>query len=240
MKNKTNWRKTWNSYRKVAVESRDDLFFQVGKTVEGKKIPDKVFNLIVDKIIRYLNIGKKDVLYDLCCGNGLVTYELSKHVAKVTGIDFSEHLIEAAKMHRAAPNINYYFGEVNSALRQEVLLAESSVKFLLGDALGYFDVASFENLVGTLYAKTVGAMLPLELLVTGVPDDNLKWNFYNTEERQIEYLKQKEGDFNGCIGRWWGRDELKNIVEKYALKITFFEQDPAESTFRFDFLIKAA
>lgn len=240
MNRKTDWEVAWNSYRKIDVRSRDDLFFQVGKTIGGKKIADDIFELIVNKITHYLNIGAGDVVYDLCCGNGLVTHELSRYAAKVVGIDFSTHLIDAARKHRSAPNVTYLIGEVSSVLDREVLQECMSPKFLLGDALGYFTVSSFEKLVHIIEAKTADAMLPLKLLVTGVPDDALKWNFYNTEERRIEYLKQKDDDFNGCIGRWWRREELADIAEKHGLTIEFHDTDPAESIFRFDCLVQTA
>lgn len=92
MKLKIDLREARNSYRKVDVRSRADLFFQVGKTIGGKKIPETVFDLIVAEINRYLDIGKDDVLYDLCCDNGSVTYELSRHVTRIIGMDFPEHL----------------------------------------------------------------------------------------------------------------------------------------------------
>jgi ubiquinone/menaquinone biosynthesis C-methylase UbiE len=50
--------------------------------------------LAAEHIVEVLTIKKEDVVLDVCCGNGLITKEVSKHCSHITGIEFSFQYFE--------------------------------------------------------------------------------------------------------------------------------------------------
>ena len=82
------WKRFFESYRLVPIETDADLLYQVGKTVAGDPISREQFEAPLQDCRRALDIRKSDTLLDLCAGNGLITFELAGDVASAVGIDF--------------------------------------------------------------------------------------------------------------------------------------------------------
>ena len=89
------WNKFW--HREIEIKNEKDLLCQSCRTVNKKPISKKEFNQYVQNIKNKLSLNKKDILLDLGCGNGIVTFALSKYVNRVIGVDFSNALITNAK-----------------------------------------------------------------------------------------------------------------------------------------------
>ena len=62
---KKNWKAFWQNYRNIAIKSKDDLLYQVGKTIDGKVISEEQFDLDVKEIVDRLELNKKDIVLDL-------------------------------------------------------------------------------------------------------------------------------------------------------------------------------
>jgi 2-polyprenyl-3-methyl-5-hydroxy-6-metoxy-1,4-benzoquinol methylase len=61
-----------------------------------------------------VNIGPHDVVLDVGCGNGLVTYDVAKKARIVVGIDIDSDKIRDAKKNFLLDNIKYICGDITS------------------------------------------------------------------------------------------------------------------------------
>jgi len=67
-------------------------------------------DLEVFKISRYLK--KNNFVIDFGCGTGRATYEYSKKVKEIVGIDFSPSMIDIAKSRYKNPNLKFAVGDI--------------------------------------------------------------------------------------------------------------------------------
>ena len=65
----------------------------------------------INYIVRRLELTKDDVVLDVCCGNGLLTKRIATHCKLVSGVDFSEILINTANSLSSADNLRYYLSD---------------------------------------------------------------------------------------------------------------------------------
>ena len=139
------WKEFWSTYRFSGTIREDLLYEQVGRTLNGRPIPAGELELSVRFIRESLALDHEDVVLELCCGNGLISYELAGNVKRVIAIDFSDHLIQAAQQFRQHPNVVYGIGDALLPL-QEWLQGEAPRKFLMANALAYFDPEDFDRI----------------------------------------------------------------------------------------------
>jgi len=235
------WQLFWDGYRNEEARSEGDLFVQVGKTIARQPIPRHIFESMVERIIYRLELGPEDHLLDMCCGNGLVSYELGAIVERVTAVDFAAHLIAAAKAFKSLPNIDYLVGDVSSPIDEMLGASGAGVhtpsKFLMNDALAYFEPESLDRIVRNIVA--VHGERPFRLLLTGIPNAARKWNFYNTEERKARHLENlRKGDVeNEGMGRWWESSEIEGIAVLHGLHVDVVDQPVGISAYRMDALL---
>ncbi len=62
------------------------------------------------------NINSNDIVLDIGCGNGALTYDVAKKAKKIIGIDLNKNNIAIAEEKYSAPNINYIVGDVTKDL----------------------------------------------------------------------------------------------------------------------------
>jgi SAM-dependent methyltransferase len=232
-----NWKEFWNfSYRQKDAKTESDLFFQVGKTINKQPVEKKVFELMITEIHKSLSIRQDDVLLDLCCGNGLLTFELSSLVNKVYAVDFSENLIDTAKKMKNKPNVQYFLGDIVEELLPILDNIEMPNKILMNVALAYFTPSDLKKILRNLNTRINN----YTFLITEVPNDDLKWNFYNTEERKKRYFAMRDlnDDSNDGLGRWWSPLEIEEICKELDLSVNIENQNPDLSNYRMNILIK--
>lgn len=237
------WQEYWDNYLlnkhgKEEVKTEDDLFFQVARTVQKKPVEKEIFDQIIKDIIHELRLEKGDTLVDFCCGNGLFTHELKDQVTQIIGCDFSPQIIDTANKYKSAENITYCLGGVIEFLQgfQTKFPGVHPNKYLMNDALAYFSVSDLEQMLQLI--MTVSPKFDFAL--RGVPDDALKWNFYNTPERKEKYLENvAKGDLtNDGLGRWWAKEEVDDICNRLNLKVVM--TNPPVSHYRMDIVISRA
>ncbi|MBD9470567.1 class I SAM-dependent methyltransferase [Pseudoxanthomonas sp. PXM01] len=236
------WKSFWDGYRTGEARSESDLFVQVGKTVARQRIPIGVFARMVERVVERLEIGSADHVLDMCCGNGLISYELAMTAGYVTAVDFAEHLIGAARIFKASPNIDYRVGDVTLPVARLIGdTADSGLpepeKFLMNDALAYFEPESLDTILGNILVAR--GKKPFSFYLTGIPNAALKWNFYDTDERRRSHLENvRNGDItNEGIGRWWSAAEIEEICKKRGLLVSIEDQPLPLSNYRMDALI---
>jgi SAM-dependent methyltransferase len=230
---KNTWKEFWSTYRFDGRISEDLLFEQVGRTSNGKPLPGEEFELCVDFMGRSLQLSPTDLLFEYCCGNGLFTYELGASVRKIVAVDFSDHLIHAARQFRQRDNISYFVGNALEPL-STWLAQDKPAKFLMANALAYFDPEEFGQLLQSLCTTVApGSFL---FLLTGIPDADRKWNFYDTPERRERHIKS-DSITNDGMGRWWTRDELRVAAEAHGLSAHIIPEPGAMSHYRMAVLL---
>lgn len=228
------WHQFWIGYRAEPAASESDLFVQVGKTINRHPVSDAVFAGMVSRVTENLHLERNDHLCDLCCGNGLITHALASKVARVTAIDFADHLIKEAQRWKSADNIRYLVGDVEEAIHDLVSLPPSKV--LMNDALGYFTPLTFGAVLDAIVTATAEA--PVRMLVTGVPAYELRWNFYDTPERRERFLadEARGDDTHHGMGRWWTEQELRDAGSGRGFAVTIKPQPAELSKYRVDVL----
>ena len=87
------------------------------------------------------NVGDNDVVLDIGCGNGALTYDVARKAKRVVGIDLNERNIEIARSRFSKENIEFIYGNALASLPGEkfdaVILSnvlehiESRVEFLV-------------------------------------------------------------------------------------------------------------
>lgn len=217
-----NWKTFWEDYRKDG----DDLYFQVGKTVGKKPIEARVFKKMIKDICSQLELSPEDTLLEMCCGNGLITKELCKSVKSIYAFDFTERLIKAAIKHkppRKCKNVRYSVGDVKGSFSRQFPARMN--KFLMNDSLGYFSSDDLRHILSEI--ETISQRQkrqysifpkpqPYSIYITGIPCDELKYNFYDTPARKRAYLKCKD-TFNKGMGKWWPEKEIESIANEFNL-----------------------
>lgn len=228
------WRSFWKSYNNIEPVQEDDLYIQVGKTNNKKPISKEIFENIVTDIAQKLELKSSDILLEMCCGNGLFTHSLSNTVKYIYAFDFTESLIDTAKKYKSGSNIEYVVGDAKQdftkIFRDKLPVIQ---KFLMNDTTAYFSPEDLSLVIERIY----GISEDFRFYLTNIPNNEKKWDFYNTPERKEKYLHAVQtGDiFLGGIGRWWEASELSNIAKKHSLKLEIQELDN-EYSYRFNAL----
>ena len=231
------WKSFFGNYRNKTVQTNADLFTQVGRTINGKPISEEEFQRGVRHVATALALTPSDVLFEFCCGNGLVCYELAGMVRHVIGVDFTEHLIEAAGTHRQRANIQYHLGDALQPITPFARTARPN-KYLMGFALGHFDPGGLRTVLEhILEISQHGTFL---FFVTGIPDAANKWSFYNSPERRERALENERAGsvINDGIGRWWTADEIISVTRELGLSAEVRPEPPGLTNYRMDALIK--
>lgn len=233
-----NWREFFQTYRTIEIRNDEDLLYQVGTTVGGKPISHEQFSCMVEGITKRLNLTPDDRLLDFCCGNGVITYELSRQVKNVVGIDGSEAYIKNAIERKSADNICYM---ISDALDFDDIVHNTEKakysKVLFYGSLAYFNKSSFEKILQLFFEYTT---MSSTILIGSILDRSKKFVYFNTFRRRFEFvlyyliLRRDHG-----LGRWWSRRELTRISEKCGFNVSFFNQSPELHTahYRFDIVL---
>jgi SAM-dependent methyltransferase len=232
------WFTFWRNYGPETVLTEEDLYKQVGLTIGKKPIGKDLFEKIVNHIRFLLDLSRKDELLDLCCGNGLISYELAENIDKLIGIDFVPHNIHTAIEHKSRNNIKYFVGDVVTPLHNLIGTNEFPNKYLMNGSLSYFEPKEFEIILRNIIEHMCDK--PFEFLLTAVPNYDLKWNFYNTPERVMKHIENetKIWNANDGLGRWWRPEEVFEVCSFFGIRPIIRNQKPGLSNYRMDILIK--
>lgn len=82
--------------------------------------PDKHYRkLEIEAILRVIGNMKHETILDVGCGNGYTTKAIAKKFpeAEISGVDFSESMIDAASSDNTSINIDYHVGDILSLSR---------------------------------------------------------------------------------------------------------------------------
>ena len=163
----------------------------------------------IKEVIKKNNFHNTKIL-DVGCGGGLISEELHKLGGEVTGLDFIEENVKAAKKHARQNNLNIKY-MVNDLEKDKI-----QSKF---DLIIIFEVLehlnNWENFIkkiksnlksnGVLIISTINRNLISKFLTIDIAENLLKWvpinthdyhKFIKTEELQFELSKNNFKDIN--------------------------------------------
>jgi cyclopropane fatty-acyl-phospholipid synthase-like methyltransferase len=223
------WQEYWNKNPTKFAE--DDFLRQADKTVAGLAIAPAQFAAQVSDIRSALAIGKDDVVLDMCCGNGIITVEVSRVCASIVGIDYSEPMIRRANKYNRRKNMTYFRA---SALDPAIegLAAIPFTKIYMYEALQYFaetDLVKLLTIIKNLSRSDA------RIFFGGVPDKARIWDFYDTEERRADY-RRRLMENREAIGTWWERGYIEKVSLEHGYEAQFLPQSALlhSAHYRFD------
>lgn len=222
------WQAFWD---KKALH--EDPHVQVARTKGGKQSDKQELAKIAAYIKEKLELSKEDSLLDLCCGNGMLSKELSPFVKELLGVDFSEPHIEIARQRFIAPNVMFLRGDAT----QLTLITEKSFdKINLYFSFQYFDTYK----LGELVVKEMAERLKAggKILIGDVPDKERLAVFYPSLKSRLRYqLARIRG--RDQMGKFWSEADMKKIAVNSGLRIQKLQQ-PADflyQHYRSDYLL---
>ncbi len=210
------WQDYWASRRTLAEKSVEGALAQVGKTIMGKPIPADQLDIIVGHVASVLELSPNDHALDLGCGNGLVTSQLARYVASVTGLDYSENLLRTAREHFCAPGTCYRFANLQN-LETIDLDGMVATKAWSIEVVQNLDPESLTRLLRWLSH----VMSPVfSFLASGIPNGEQIRAFYDTDERWEQHIRNERLG-REQMGRWWHQEELADCAEAAGIKVSF-------------------
>jgi len=222
-----------------ALPERDRHFHQVGATFRGIRITDEQHDELCNSVIRGLKLDHtKDVLIDLCCGNGIVTSVLARHTSITIGVDFSTRLLDVAQQSYSAKNISYLCMNLRKPDASAFAEFPPVSKVCFHTAIQYFTISEVATLL--MFLKPLSKGSQLKVFIGAIPDRSRKLVFYGASFRdRFRYLLrwlQRKGDI---IGHWWTPADLKLLAERIGGKCECFQQEELQHTshYRFDAII---
>lgn len=222
------WKKYWNQYPTQFAET--EFFNQIGNTISGKPISADQFNASISDIKNGLKISSSDIVLDMCCGNGIRTFEISKVCNSIIGIDISDPLINIAKKYYSRENILYH---CLSILDKRITKIEKTLftKVFMYGGLQYFTKANFLQILANI---KIISKFDAEIFIGSVPERSKYKDFYEADPRRKIYLQEsKKNNF----GTWWKKEELAQICYDSGYIMEFIPQNKILDTayYRFDF-----
>lgn len=220
-----NWLNFWNV---TAKNSNPKL--QVGRMLNGVELTDDIIDNTAAYIINMLQINQQSEVLDVCCGNGLITNKVAAYCRHITGIDFSNEMIQSAEIQKKH-NANF--------------ICENAMNFMLNKQFDAVYIAfSFQY-----FEQTVQAIKLLQnclqhlkkggrLLITDIPDAEKIFKYYNTPYKVFQLVISKILN-NNNMGRFWNKRDLIKICYELQVHCQIIQQQNWQPYrhYRFDALI---
>lgn len=223
------WTKFWIEHGQK-TSSLPQSQMQVLRTINGQGVTEDNFAIIVEYILKILQLKKTDVVLDLCCGNGLITEQLATQVKSVLAVDCSHELLNQIDLD-CHSNIRTFQQDI----RQLSLIDQKFDKIMIYAGIQYFS----ENEIIILVKKCYDLLLTNGLLLIGdVPDRNRLWNFFNLPDREEAYFNAKR-EQKPIIGTWIEPEWMIKLGQfiGYKKALVFPQPDTCPySHYRFDIL----
>lgn len=182
-----------------------DFQAQVMRNPHGKSVDDRQVVMILEAIARGLDIAPRDILLDLCCGNGALTDPIFARCRGGLGVDFTPYLIEVAKLNfERSPSRAYELADVQDFL-ETTLDTGRFTKVLCYGAFQCLSETKAATVLMTLRRRFPNVQ---RMLIGNLPDLDHAAMFFNENVPSIEHLKDPETPF----GIWRTEDEVRKLA----------------------------
>jgi SAM-dependent methyltransferase len=186
--------------------SPDDFWGQVKRTVNGKPVSQDQIDMIVDAVVKGLDLSRHDTLLDLCCGNGALSTLLFKHCNGGLGVDFSEYLISIANKNFSDPPNQTYICQDAIGFCEKPVTPYNFSKMVCYGSFSYLEQDRVEMLLCLL--KTKFPKLH-RIFIGNCPDKNLLADFYGEQS----FTPGVENDPDSPIGIWRTQEEFISLAK---------------------------
>lgn len=220
-------------YYTSRVSQSDDLFWQVGKTVNGKPVGNEQLSLIVNRIKQVLELNTRDTVLDMGCGNGLVTNEIASSVGSIIGVERNRPLFEKACKHASTPNQQFKHADILEFVLDN-LIANKAFTYEVVQHIEHHHLKMFLLRMRSTLSEAGS------LFIGGIPDEEKKWAFYNTAQRKSSLSASLAETGRDPVGTWYYQDFFYYLADEFDCSVTILQQ-PSElytSHYRFDCLVE--
>lgn len=209
---------------------QNSLKKQVDMTLNKQELDDEQVKLRVESIIKNLELELSDTLLDLCCGNGILTRQISEKVGFIYAVDFSSELLNIAKKVNQKDNIKYQEGDVVTLNFKEFKVS----KVLIYSCLQYLQ----EEQVSKLFYG-LSTFQHILVYISNIPDRSKLLKYYDTKEK-LEYYKKTLDEGKPHIGTWYLKNYLADLAKSNGFNYKFLTIDRRMNTsyYRFDLLLE--
>jgi len=210
----------------------DDFWGQVGRTINGKPVPQEQIDLIVASVSGNLSLSRDDCLLDLCCGNGALSAYFFAQCRGGLGVDFSDCLIEIA-------NRRFRLRESESFRCMDVLEYVDSerapkpfTKALCYGAFQYLPPPAALEMLDRLRYRFTGVE---RFLIGNLPDKDRLDHFYADKP----YVPGIENKADSPIGLWRSTGEFQEFAARtgWRCSISRMQAPFYGSAYRYDALL---
>jgi cyclopropane fatty-acyl-phospholipid synthase-like methyltransferase len=213
----------------------DAYWKQVRRTVNGEPVDDAQIGLIVNAITGALSLRHDDVVLDLACGNGALSFRLFDSCAGLVGVDVSSYLIEVAQKDFARePHYRFCLDDVVSYVLQE---RDASIftKAVIYGAFQYFsrsDAAVVLKALNERFSKVA------KVFIGNVPDKRRIDRFY----RDRTPTEAELNDHAARLGVWYSPVEFEAMAQAAGWRASSSHMPPEfhASSYRFDVTLERA
>lgn len=214
-----------------------DFLKQVGHSERGTPISPAQFETMVSSLCSALQLQPRDVLLDLCCGNGIFTSRIAREVGRVLALDFSAELIALARRHHSAANLTYHDHNVRRLKDSPLLAGQTFTKILMHAALQHFTASDLRSLLEALRPHAAKDSI---FHFSYVPDAARR-NIFLASVRPGWKLRMRRLLGRDLMGKWWHQSELVEIGSAFGLKVDFLAVDPSlpGAAYRFDIRMRS-
>jgi SAM-dependent methyltransferase len=211
--------------------SSNDFWRQVKHTINGQAISQQQIDMIADSIVRGLQPGPRDVVLDLCCGNGALSDMIFGRCAGGVGVDFAEYLIAIARENFQRPNCTYLVDDIADYVAKETDTARFT-RVLCYSGFQYFALET-----ATAMLRSIRQRFPnvTRLFLGSLPDRSRLHKFYSEDT----YLPGIEDDHEAPLGTWRTESQLAELAAAYGWD-SCFENMPSEfhaAHYRYDAIL---
>lgn len=220
-------------YYTSRVSQSDDLFWQVGKTVNGEPVGAGQLSLIVNRIKQVLELNIHDRVFDMGCGNGLITNEIASSVSFITGVERNPSLFEQACKHASTPNQRFEHADILEFKPDN----STTSKAFTYEVVQHLDHQALKRFLLHMKSLLSGNG---RLFIGGIPDEERKWAFYNTDQRKCSLSKSLLETGSDPVGTWYYQDFFYYLADEIDCRVTTLPQpqDLYTSHYRFDCLVE--
>jgi SAM-dependent methyltransferase len=212
-----------------------DYWAQVKRTVNGQPVSEADIAMITTAIRQglQLQVGGKDTLLDLGCGNGALTARFYDSLQAALGVDFSDYLIGIAQRDfQLTGRFEYQVGDAHDFL-QTTPRGDEFNKVLMYGCFAYFPDAQ-----GTLTRLRERCPNVTRVFIGNMPDLALAELFYYKGLPEATELR----DFDSKIGIWRTEAEFRALAKAAGWQAEFPRMPAAfyAAHYRYDVVLTPA
>lgn len=211
---------------------RDDLWGQVRRTVNGKPVSDEQIAMIIAAIRNGLQLRADDVVLDLACGNAALASYLFDDCASLTGVDFSEYLVEVAKSRFVIPGKTDFLLDDATHYVENEPEAGRFTKVLCYGSYSFFPEPDAVRVLRGLNRRFVQTS---RVFIGNLPDAERASRFY---PRGKDYAPEMK-DHAAQIGIWRSEAELRALASEtgWRLEIALMPPEFYAAHYQFDAIL---